>query len=573
MAGQTALLATISAGFGLAFVAGFAAIKLRLPPIVGYLVAGVALGPFTPGMQADMGLAQQLAEIGVVLLLFGVGLHFKPGDLKAVRGVALRGALLQVGTGTLIGTAIGVAAGWPLGGGIVLGLCCSVASTVVVVRAFEDRDMTGSRPERIAVGWLVVEDLIMVLVLVLLPLLAPLLGGHLPGGADPTLGGVLRTAALTVGAVGTFLALMHVVGRRALPWLLERVARTGSRELYTLAVLATAIGIALGAAALFKVSAALGAFVAGVVVSESEQSYRAAHDALPLQDAFAVLFFVSVGMLFDPMVVLRMPLAVVGMWVLIVTCNSVVAWLVLRLLRHPVGEARWIAASLGQIGEFSFILAGLGVSLGLLPTEGRQLVLAGALLSIVLNPLLLRLAERADRRSQAAATRATLESERPAAAPGAVVVIGAGRVGTTITAALRTRGDVPVVIVDEDERVARAITGRDVRVVVGDATHAPVLLRAGVHDAALLIVALPDGFQGRRVIEVARSIAPTLPVIVRTHSTRDHLDLSARSRVSAHLAERQLAVAMAADALETLGDDAETVAAVLDTMRLPAPRA
>lgn len=577
---QTALLATISAGFGLAFVAGFVAVRLRLPPIVGYLLAGVALGPATPGFVADIGLANQLAEIGIVLLLFGVGLHFKPGDLAEVRRIAIPGALLQVGAGTLVGTLVGVAAGWPFGGGIVFGLCTAVASTVVVVRSFEDRDMSGSPPERLAIGWLVIEDLIMVLVLVLLPLLAPVLGAPpQPGRVAPSAAGVVQAALVTVALIAVFLGGMHVVGRRALPWLLERVARTGSRELFTLAVLATAIGIALGAASVFKVSAALGAFVAGVVIAESEQSYRAAQDALPFQDAFAVLFFVSTGMLFDPGIVIDMPLAVLGTWALIVVANTGFAWLALRLLRHPVGESRYVAASLGQIGEFSFILAALGVSLGLLPPTGQQLVLAGALLSIVLNPLLFGWAEGRDRRERLAATRNTMTMELPlpvARGEGdiaPVVLVGAGRVGSTVAAALRTRGGIPLVIVEEDERIAKALRARGTTIVVGDATHPPILVRAGIHDASLLVVALPDGFQSRRVIDLARSIAPRVPVIVRTHSEDDFTDLGARSRTSAHLAERQLALAIAADALETLGDDAETVTATLDTIRLPAPRA
>ncbi|MCU0619387.1 MAG: cation:proton antiporter [Gemmatimonadaceae bacterium] len=571
---ETALLATITAGFGLAFVAGLLAVKLRLPPIVGYLLAGVALGPFTPGIEADVGLAQQLAEIGVVLLLFGVGLHFAPGDLKAVRRIVVPAALGQVGLGTALGAGVGLAFGWSIGGALVFGVCCSVASTVVVVRAFEDRDMAGSPPERIAVGWLILEDLAMVLVLVLLPLLAPLLGAPIPAGtAPPSTGEVVRTAAITIGAVATFLALMVVVGRRALPWLLQRVAATGSRELFTLAVLATAIGIALGAAGTFKVSAALGAFVAGVVVGESEQGYRAASEALPFQDAFAVLFFVSVGMLFDPRIVIEMPLQVLATFVLILGANAGLAWIGLRLLRHPVGESRYVVASLGQIGEFSFILAGAGVAAGLLPTEGRSLVLAGAILSIVFNPVLFRWAARRDAREAQSATRLTMELPLPVATTGAVVLVGAGRVGTTIAGALRTRGGVPLVIVEADERVAKGARGREVRTIVGDATHPPVLVGAGIHEAQLLVVALPDGFQSRRVIDVARSINPRIPVIVRTHSERDYEELGARTRTSAHLAERQVAFAMASDALESLGDDAETVAAVLDTIKLPTPRA
>lgn len=389
------LIATLAVGFVLAFALGLLAHRLRLPPLVGYLVAGILFGPSSPVMVGDVELAGQLAEVGVILLMFGVGLHFSVNDLLAVRGIAVPGAIGQIVAATLIGAAVAMAWGWSFGAGLVLGLALSVASTVVLLRALDQRNALETVNGRIAVGWLIVEDLAMVLALVLLPLAAGALGGAAGGhGADghaPAVGVVatspLVAVFLTLAKVGTFVALIMVVGRRAIPWLLEHVARTGSRELFTLAVLATALGIAFGSAALFGVSFALGAFFAGLVLSGSELSHRAAADSLPLQDAFAVLFFVSVGMLFDPSVLVRDPLAVVAVLLVILVGKSLVAFVIVVALGYPVTTAVTVSASLAQVGEFSFILAGLGMSLGLLPAEGRDLLLAGALLSITLNPL------------------------------------------------------------------------------------------------------------------------------------------------------------------------------------------
>ncbi len=386
------LIATLAVGFVLAFALGFLAHRLRLPPLVGYLVAGILFGPSSPGFVGDVALAGQLAEVGVILLMFGVGLHFSVSDLLAVRWIAVPGAIGQIVLATAIGAAIAMSWGWTLGAGLVLGLALSVASTVVLLRALDQTNDLETANGRIAVGWLIVEDLAMVLALVLLPLAAGVLGGHdaPAGGHEPTVGAVTSPAlavALTLAKVAAFVALIMGVGRRAIPWLLGQVARTGSRELFTLAVLATALGIAFGSAALFGVSFALGAFFAGLVLSGSELSHRAAAESLPLQDAFAVLFFVSVGMLFDPSVVVRDPQAVLAVLLVIVVGKSLAAFAIVLVLGYPIATALMVSASLAQIGEFSFILVGLGMALGLLPAEGRDLVLAGALLSITLNPL------------------------------------------------------------------------------------------------------------------------------------------------------------------------------------------
>jgi CPA2 family monovalent cation:H+ antiporter-2 len=397
---ETALLATIAVGLALAFVGGFVAVRLGLPPLVGYLLAGVAVGPFTPGFVADAGLARELAEIGVILLMFGVGMHFSIGDLLAVRRIALPGAVAQIAVATALGAGVAWLWGWSLGAGIVFGLALSVASTVVLLRALEASGRLGTEEGRIAVGWLIVEDLVMVLALVLLPVFAGP-AASAGGGAAAPLGSLQRMGA-TLAGVAAFVALMLVVGRRLFPWLLRRVERTGSRELFTLAVVALALGVAFGSAELFGVSFALGAFFAGVVIHESDLSQRAARELQPLQDAFAVLFFVAVGMLFDPAVVARRPLQVLAVLAIVVVGKSLAALAIVRALGYPQGTALTVSAALAQIGEFSFILAALGVGLGVLPPEGQVLIVSGALLSIALNPLVFRAAGR-----RAPAARAT----------------------------------------------------------------------------------------------------------------------------------------------------------------------
>jgi K+:H+ antiporter len=393
MSHETALVATLAMGLGLALLFGYAATRMRIPPIVGYLLAGVAVGPFTPGFVADTRLAPQLAEIGVILLMFGVGMHFSVRDLWAVRAVALPGALAQVAITTALGAGVAALWGWPSAAGIVFGLALSVASTVVLLRALEARHCVDTPEGRIAIGWLIVEDLLMVLVLVLLPAFAgPQLGTA--SGHGPTAHASWAALGATIGKLVVFAAIMFGAGVRVFPWLLRQVERTGSRELFTLAVLSLAIGVAFGASELFGVSLALGAFVAGIVIHESDLSRRAAADALPLRDAFAVLFFVSVGMLFDPAILVRQPLQVLAVVAIIVFGKSLAALAIVLGFRRPAHVASTVAAGLAQIGEFSFILAGLGVSLGLLPPEGRSLILAGALLSITLNPLVFRWSDR-----------------------------------------------------------------------------------------------------------------------------------------------------------------------------------
>ena len=391
---ETSLISTIAVGLAFAFIGGYIAVNLRLSPLVGYLLAGMAVGPFTPGFVADAALAPQLAEIGVVLLMFGVGMHFSIRDLLAVRRIALPGAIGQIVVATVLGVALATFWGWPFGAGLVFGLALSTASTVVLIRALEARKILQTDDGRVAIGWLIVEDLVMVLTLVLLPALAGLLGKppHGAPAADVSLSDLAITMGTTLVKVAAFIALMLIVGRRFLPWLIKQVERTGSRELFTLAAVALALGVAFGSAKLFDVSYALGAFFAGVVINESDVSKRAARDLQPLEDIFAVLFFVSVGMLFDPSILLRDPLHVLAVFGIIVVGKSAAAAAIVLALRYPLDTALTVSASLAQIGEFSFILGGLGMSLGLLPPEGYNLILAGALLSIILNPFIFDLA-------------------------------------------------------------------------------------------------------------------------------------------------------------------------------------
>ncbi|MBA2723433.1 MAG: cation:proton antiporter, partial [Methylibium sp.] len=485
---EVTLITTIAAGLGLALVLGFFAARLKLPPLVGYLLAGVLIGPTTPGFVADMAIAAQLAEIGVMLLMFGVGLHFSLDELMAVRKIALPGAVAQMAVATLLGMGVAHWWGWNLGAGLVFGLSLSVASTVVLLKALESRGVVDSMNGRIAVGWLIVEDLAMVLVLVLLPAVAGALGTA--AGSDAG-GNVWSSLGVTLLQVVVFIALMLVVGRRFFPWLLWQVTKTGSRELFTLCVVAAALTIAYGSAALFGVSFALGAFFAGMVMRESEFSQRAAEESLPLRDAFAVLFFVSVGMLFEPRVLIERPgqvLAVVG---IIVLGKSLAAAAVVLLFRYPLNTALTVSASLAQIGEFSFILAALGVALGLLPPEGQSLILAGALISIALNPLVFSLVEPAQRwiRSNSALARRFEERDDPLAELPAstearylarqVVLVGYGRVGRHIAEALKRDG-VPFVVADHNRERVEALRQQGVPAVLGDAAEPSVLIQAHI---------------------------------------------------------------------------------------------
>jgi CPA2 family monovalent cation:H+ antiporter-2 len=553
---DTTLLTTLGAAFVLAFGFGYLAAMARLPPLVGYLVAGMAMGPYTPGFVGDVALAQQLAEVGVILLMFGVGLHFSVRDLLAVRGVAIPGAIGQIVTATLIGALLAHVWGWSLPAGLTFGLALSVASTVVLLRALERQGKLESAEGRIAVGWLIVEDLATVLALVLLPALAETFGGAGAGADGPAVAGtdVWLALAVTVGKVAMFIVAAMVVGTRVVPWVLERIARTGSRELFTLAVLALALGIAFGSAALFDVSFALGAFFAGAVLSESELSQRAAEDSLPLQDAFAVLFFVSVGMLFDPSIVVREPLAVLGVVLVVVLGKSLAAFAIVLLFRYPVGTALIVSASLAQIGEFSFILAALGIALNLMPAEARDLVLAGALISITLNPFVFaaipglerwlrarpRLLALLERRSMHAAT---VSASAASAVRNHAILIGHGRVGGTITPVLQQEA-LPYVVIERDRRRFDALRAQGVSVVFGDASVPGVLEQAGVATARLLIVATPDSFIARRAVELAREHNPAIDIVVRTHSHEEMERLRAEHAGRIIMGEQELARAM-----------------------------
>ena len=554
------LITTIATALGLALVLGFIAAKLKLPALVGYLLAGVLIGPFTPGFVADSAIAAELAEIGVMLLMFGVGLHFSLDNLLEVRKIALPGAVLQIVVATALGAGVATLWGWDLGAALVFGLALSVASTVVLLRALEANGALDSMNGRIAVGWLIVEDLVMVLVLVLLPPLALWLGGNSADG-EVNLWKTLGSTLLTVSA---FIALMLLVGRRVFPALLWQVAKTGSRELFTLCVLAAAVGIAYGAAVLFGVSFALGAFFAGMVLRESEFSHRAAEESLPLREAFAVLFFVSVGMLFDPKVLLEHPLQVLAVVGIIVIGKSLAAVALVLAFRYPLNTALTVSASLAQIGEFSFILAALGVSLGLLPVEGQSLILVGALISIAINPLvfagvkpvhawisarsgLARLLERPD---DPLALLPTSTEEKYLS--GQVVLVGYGRVGRRIGESLDAQG-IPYVVAEQNREVVERLRAKGMAAVSGNASDPFVLIQAHIAQASLLVVATPDTFDIRQVVEIARTLNPGIEVVLRTHNEEEAGLLERESVGKVFLGEDELAKGMIQHVLERYG--------------------
>lgn len=554
------LIATLAAGFGLAMVLGYGAARLRLPPLVGYLLAGVAIGPFTPGFVGDLSLASQLAEVGVMLLMFGVGLHFSMADLMAVKRIAVPGAVVQIGVATLLGFALAQAWGWSAGGALVFGLALSVASTVVLLRALEDRGQLATPNGSIAVGWLVVEDLVMVLVLVLLPPLAGLLDPASHAAADGASSSLLLAVGLTLAKVGAFIASMLLVGRWLFPRVLYAVARTGSRELFTLCVIAVAISVAVGAAKLFDVSFALGAFFAGMMMRESEYSHRAADESLPLRDAFAVLFFVSVGMLFDPRVLVQEPLRVAAVVAVILVGKTLAAVGLVLLLRYPLSTALTVGVSLAQIGEFSFILASLGVGLKLLPAEGQSLILAGALISIALNTALFALLEPLKRwlLSRSAWARRMEERDDPLAVlpmettqqhlEGQVVLVGHGRVGTQVLRSLLAAGR-PVVVAEQLREVVEALRAQGQAAVLGDASDPAVLVQAHVAHAALLIVAGGDSLQARRMVETARTLNPGIRVLLRAASEDEAALLRQDGLGEVFVPEQSLAAQISATAL------------------------
>jgi monovalent cation:H+ antiporter-2, CPA2 family len=551
MAHSTPLISTIVVALSLAFLFGTLAQRLRVSPLVGYLLAGIAVGPYTPGFVADQALADELAEIGVILLMFGVGLHFSLKDLWSVRTIAIPGALGQMAVATLLGMGLAALMGWSIGAGVVFGLALSVASTVVLLRALQDRRLLTTERGHIAIGWLIVEDIAMVFALVLIPALVPLLDGSIQRNAAFGLGSsqVVATVALTVAKVLAFVAVMMIVGRRLIPWMLHYIAHTGSRELFRLGVLAIALGFAFGAAKLFGVSFALGAFFAGMILSESELSQRAAEETLPLRDAFAVLFFVSVGMLFDPSIIVRDFWPVIATFLIIVVGKSAAALAIVLAFGHPLRTALTISASLAQIGEFSFILAGLGVALGVLLPEARDLILAGALLSILANPMVFlvldqlkpwidRLDGVADPAKPAEKVPEKIEATT---LEDHAVLIGHGRVGHRIGGALLDAG-VPLFVIDESEDVVNGLKEKGIEAVVANAvTNLSV---ANLAKARCLLIAIHENFEAGQIVAQARAISPELVILARCHSGAEQEHLKSCGATAVVLGEEEIAAAM-----------------------------
>jgi monovalent cation:H+ antiporter-2, CPA2 family len=537
---QTTLIATFVSGIVLAFVFGAIARRLKLSPLVGYLLAGIAVGPFTPGFVADQDLAPVLAEVGVILLMFGVGLHFSLSDLLAVRRIAVPGALVQILVATGLGAALGLVMGWPLASGLIFGLSLSVASTVVLLRALEEHRLVNTERGRIAVGWLIVEDLVMVLVLVLVPAIA----GVTADSNASSLSEIAIAVLETIGKVAAFVAVMLVVGRRVIPWLLKQMVISGSRELFTLSVLSIALGVAFGSASLFGVSFALGAFFAGMVLNESEFSHEAAADSLPLRDAFSVLFFVSVGMLFDPSILIREPIQVLATLMIIVVGKSIAAYAIVRSLGHSTLTASTVAMSLAQIGEFSFILAALGVDMALMTESVRDLVLAGALLSIVLNPFFFVIMARIERRRERI-SGAKFSSEH---FKDHVILVGFGRVGSMVGAKLMASGRLVVVLEAQDDP-ADAAGDAGLPVLVGDASLPAMLELAGIHQASHLLVTIPNAVVAGKVIAVAKTLKPGINTVVSAYSVPEEEYLLKRRADKVIVGGREISNSMAAAAM------------------------
>ncbi|TGU97021.1 sodium:proton antiporter [Mesorhizobium sp. M00.F.Ca.ET.151.01.1.1] len=571
---DTPLIATIVAGLGLAFVFGALANRFRIPPLVGYLVAGVLVGPNTPGFVADAGLANELAEIGVILLMFGVGLHFSLKDLLSVRAIAVPGAIVQIGFATALGAGLSWMLGWSMGAGLVFGLALSVASTVVLLRALQERRLIETERGRIAVGWLIVEDLAMVLALVLLPALAGVLGGQEQADAHssgllslPASYGIWGVVGITLAKVAAFVVVMLVVGRRVIPWILHYVAHTGSRELFRLSVLAIALGVAFGAAKLFGVSLALGAFFAGMIMSESELSHRAAEESLPLRDAFSVLFFVSVGMLFDPFSLISNGLPILATLAIIVIGKSLAAFVIVVAFGYPLATALMISASLAQIGEFSFILAELGVGLKLLPEQGRDLILAGAILSIVLNPLMFLVIDwmKPWLEARAARTAPPVDAKPvgPATEPGQVasvaatsgkedgppprtalaghaILIGYGRVGGLVGAALKEAA-LPFLVIEDADKTLAKLKADGIETIAGNAANAEVFAAANPEGAKRLILAIPNAFEAGQIVLRARTANPNINVVARAHSDAEVEHLKGLGADTVIMGEREIA--------------------------------
>ncbi|ANB18277.1 YbaL family putative K(+) efflux transporter [Dokdonella koreensis] len=564
---HTPLIATIVAGIVLAFAFGMVAQRLRLSPLFGYLVAGVCVGPFTPGFVADAGLAHELSEIGVILLMFGVGLHFSLGDLLSVRKIAIPGAVVQITIATGLGMLLAWTLGWTWGAGLIFGISLSVASTVVLLRALEERRLLETMRGRIAIGWLIVEDLVTVLVLVMLPALSGLLGGKMEEGVAGDTASILAALGWTMAKVTLFIVLMFAVGRRVIPWALERTAAIGSRELFTLAILAISLGVAYMSSALFDVSFALGAFLAGVVLNESKLSHEAANDSLPMRDAFAVLFFVSVGMLFDPKILIEQPVAVLATFLIITVGKSVGALFIVRAFGHPMQTSLTIATALAQIGEFSFILAALGVSLGLLSEDGRNLILASALLSIIVNPMLFVALDRWNARRDAEKSTKAAEAEAAEGVPPAtdddflpdralipagnhIILIGFGRVGSRVGKALHAR-DIPLVLIESDRDDCIAARSLGIPCILGNAVAPQVLADANLSTALVLLVAIPQTLEAGPIIRQAREVNPTLAILARAHSDDEVAYLLKAGADATIMGESEIARSMC-DSVESL---------------------
>ena len=541
------LISTIVVALALAWALGALANRFKLPPLVGYLLAGIAIGPFTPGFVADQNLANQLAELGVILLMFGVGLHFSLEDLLSVRAIAIPGAIAQIVCATLLGVGLAAWMGWSVKAGVVFGLALSVASTVVLLRALQERRLIETERGRIAVGWLIVEDMAMVLALVLLPAFAGLFGGE--SGASAA--SIATALGITVAKLVAFIAVMLIVGKRVIPWILHYMAHTGSRELFRLSVFVIALGTAFAAAELFGVSFALGAFFAGMILSESALSQQAAQETLPLRDAFAVLFFVSVGMLFNPSIVVTAPIPVIATLLIILVGKSIAAFGIVRAFGYSTATALTISASLAQIGEFSFILAGLGVGLALLPEEGRDLILVGAIISILLNPLLFnaldRMLHKKEPADQSAATAeesdTPRESVRPATLTNHVVLVGHGRVGSAISDVLAEK-KVPFFVIEDNDDAVAALKERGMHALSGNAADPEVIKAANLGAARCLFVAIPDAFEGGQVVQQARDINPALTIIARAHSDAEIEHLKKHGATLVIMGEHEIAKAM-----------------------------
>ena len=529
---DVSLIAILAVGFGLALIMGFAVSYLKMPPLVGYLLAGVLIGPATPGFVADVGLSMQLAEIGVMLLMFGVGLHFSIDDLMSVKKIAIPGALFQMLVATVLGFFVAHYWGWSLLGSIVFGLSLSVASTVVLLRALESRGLLETSNGRIAVGWLVVEDLVMVLALVLLPVMSGLFQADPNTASNADLNELMQVIGITLAKVAIFIVLMLVVGKRLLPKLLWLVAKNGSRELFTLAVIASAIGIAFLAAKIFAVSFALGAFFAGMMLGESKLSKRAADESLPLRDAFAVLFFVSVGMLFDPQILWQEPLKLLIVVFIILIGKTLAAMALVLLFRYPLNTAVTVGISLAQIGEFSFILAGMGLTMNIIPNEAYSLILAGAIISIALNSFLFDgiapLIEWARKRSGLARTLdqridplALLPTNiQQSLLTGQVVVVGYGRVGTRVVTQLKERG-ISCVVAEQDRSIVEELRKGGTPAVSGDASDPFVLIQAHIANAAVLVIASKDSIDISKMVETAKTLNPKIAIFIRAKNSEE----------------------------------------------------